>query len=325
MEEFIVKNGKRIYNRFFNNLKKKLTPASYYPNRILSEEEGNQLISEKLMSGKPYMVTRYGSVEINTIINYLEINELTQQLFYKRIISQIRGKSNIWQPKNCIEIERNAGFFPVNDHTLRKFAEYYIESSKHIDALGVWFNYGEQIIHNKFFPQAKLIPLRSIEPYYFGSPWSQYLKNKKVLVIHPFEKSIHQQFGIKNKLFHDKRILPDFQLITIKAIQSNSFNKTCFTNWFDALDNMKKQMEETDFDIALIGAGAYGLPLAAYAKELGKQAIHFGGSLQILFGIKGQRWDSMPEINKLHNEHWIRPSQEETPDEFRKVEDGCYW
>ena len=42
-----------------------------------------------------------------------------------------------------------------------------------------------------------------------------------------------------------------------------------------------------DFDVALIGCGAYGFPLAAKLKTAGKQAIHLGGVLQALFGIKG--------------------------------------
>lgn len=33
----------------------------------------------------------------------------------------------------------------------------------------------------------------------------------------------------------------------------------------------------------------YGFPLAAHVKHKGKQAIHLGGTLQLLFGIKGNR------------------------------------
>ena len=33
------------------------------------------------------------------------------------------------------------------------------------------------------------------------------------------------------------------------------------------------------------------MPLAAFIKSIGKKAVHLGGSTQILFGIKGERWD----------------------------------
>ena len=88
---------------------------------------------------------------------------------------------------------------------------------------------------------------------------------------------------------------------------------------------MKNQILKKDFDIALIGCGAYGFPLAAHVKRIGKQAIHLGGSLQILFGIKGKRWDNHPVISKLYNEHWIRPRVEDKPNKAHLVEDACYW
>ncbi len=84
-----------------------------------------------------------------------------------------------------------------------------------------------------------------------------------------------------------------------------------------------KKFQKKDFDIALIGCGAYGFQLASRIKQMRKQAVHMGGSLQTLFGIKGARWD----INYAHmyNESWVYPSEAETPNGYEKVEGGCYW
>ena len=73
--------------------------------------------------------------------------------------------------------------------------------------------------------------------------------------------------------------------------------------------------------MALIACGAYGFPLAAHEKRTGRKAIHIGGSLQLLFGIKGKRWDD----KGFYNECWVSPSKEERPERFEKVEGGCYW
>jgi hypothetical protein len=151
------------------------------------------------------------------------------------------------------------------------------------------------------------------------------LQGKKVLVIHPFEKSIQQQFFKRKLLFTDPHILPDFELLTIKAVQTLAEEKSKFRNWFEALEHMKNQMDVVDYDVAIIGCGAYGLSLGAHAKRMGKQAIHMGGATQILFGIKGARWDNHPIISKLYNEHWVRPLDDETPGKKNAVEDGCYW
>ena len=47
-------------------------------------------------------------------------------------------------------------------------------------------------------------------------------------------------------------------------------------SWFDALDKMYKDIRELDFDVAIVGCGAYGLPLAAKIKSLGKAGHSFG-------------------------------------------------
>ena len=106
--------------------------------------------------------------------------------------------------------------------------------------------------------------------------------------------------------------------------------------WVVALLNyMDRQMLSTmqeamkiDFDVAIIGCGAYGFPLAAKLKLAGKQAIHLAGATQLLFGIKGKRWEengAFAYVQKFFNDAWVYPSDEDKPKEAAKVENGCYW
>lgn len=89
---------------------------------------------------------------------------------------------------------------------------------------------------------------------------------------------------------------------------------------------MKEEISNLNFDIALIGCGAYGLPLGSFIKtKMNKIAIHMGGALQILFGIKGYRWDNHEEISKMYNSFWIRPKDNEKPSMYQNIEGGCYW
>jgi NADPH-dependent 2,4-dienoyl-CoA reductase/sulfur reductase-like enzyme len=87
---------------------------------------------------------------------------------------------------------------------------------------------------------------------------------------------------------------------------------------------MYSEVERVDFDVALIGAGAYGMPLAAHAKKLGKKAVHMAGVTQILFGIRGRRWEK-PPLTDFFNDSWTRPLAEETPPGFESVDQGAYW
>ena len=117
-------------------------------------------------------------------------------------------------------------------------------------------------------------------------------REKKVLVIHPFEKSIQEQYKKRVMIFPNSQILPEFELKTLKAVQTLCGEQDeRFETWFDALDYMYEQALNIDFDVAIIGCGAYGMPLASKLKNAGKQAIHLGGATQLLFGIKGYRWE----------------------------------
>ena len=166
--------------------------------------------------------------------------------------------------------------------------------------------HAETLVQDRM-PSVQRIPLPCIEPYLGRMPWSQVLENKKVLVIHPFAASITSQYEKREKLFRDKNILPSFELSTLQAVQSAGSNTVDFDNWFDALESMQTKIKNMDFDVAIIGAGAYGLPLASHVKSIGKQAVHLGGATQMLFGIYGQRWLNDPLRKPFINEHWVRP------------------
>ncbi|MGH8020715.1 MAG: hypothetical protein ACREIA_21005, partial [Opitutaceae bacterium] len=107
--------------------------------------------------------------------------------------------------------------------------------------------------------------------------------------------------------------------------QSLARNRIGFRTWFEAFDDLRDRVAATSFDVALVACGAYGLPLAAAIKRMGRQAIHLGGSLQLMFGIRGRRWDAWPSISSLLNEHWTAPLDTERPPRFWRVEGGCYW
>ena len=127
-------------------------------------------------------------------------------------------------------------------------------------------------------------------------------------------------------MFDDKRVLPQFKsLETIKAVQTIAGNDSQFSDWFGALDFMKAEIDKKDFDIAIIGCGAYGFPLAAHVKRMGKKAIHLGGPTQMLFGIKGKRWIENDKFGTIINDYFVLPSDEDKIMNAAKVEKGCYW
>lgn len=214
----------------------------------------------------------------------------------------------------------NAGFFPCEKSYLKRFTKIMLEDIKQIDILVSWRP--EEIFFQKSLRKSFRIGLADLVPSNDQSFWTHELKGKHVLVIHPFAESIEKQYKNREKLFDNPDTLPELaSLRTIKAVQTIAGNSMGFGDWFEALEHMKQEIDKHDFDVALTGCGAYGLPLAAYIKRKGKKSIHMGGSLQLLFGIKGKRWDNSP----LYNEHWTSPSASERPANLNMVENGCYW
>lgn len=161
-------------------------------------------------------------------------------------------------------------------------------------------------------------------------PWTLALEGKKVLVVHPFAETIKSQYERIDKVFPKYPILPKFDLKVVKAVQTAGGNQTRFKNWFEALEYMEREIDKVDYDVVLIGCGAYGFPLAAHCKRMGKQAIHLGGVLQLLFGIKGKRWEehadeNFPYVRTYYNDFWVRPSKSDTPMNAKAIENSCYW
>lgn len=314
---FILKALRIIYMRMAK-IDPILPPCENNPDTV------SQLIYHKLMEDKPCMIARFGSVELNAITNYRGI-----KLYKNYYIDFIKGKAPQWwwNTKGLQEMCTNAGFFPSTSQMVSKFSEMMISDMPLVDILGSWRP--QEYYFKEELKQATFVELEVLNPYWSTTPWTKALAGKKVLVIHPFAETIKKQYSRRELLFKNPDILPQFKLKTIKAVQSLGGNSQ-FNNWFDALQWMKGEMDKTDYDICLIGCGAYGFPLAAHAKRNGKKAVHLAGSLQLLFGIRGARWEN-PHYHEtynyaaLMNEYWVKPSENEKTKNAQQVEGACYW
>lgn len=287
-------------------------------------EEASGIIEQQLLSGKPLMIARFGSTELNALLNYYFINKPIPV----QVVNLLTGIPYIKNYKDGIvkNMSTLSGFFPSSGATLDRFAEMTFEDLKEIDILGSWMKH-ERYLFNYFKPDHVRVHLEDLSPFNHANPWSYAFKGKKVLVVHPFVESIKRQFEKREHLFKNPKVLPEFELRTVRAVQSVADSVTQYKNWFDALDAMTEDIAAVDFDIAVLGCGAYGMPLAARIKKMGKQAIHLGGATQCLFGVKGKRWE-IPFYNyqeKFYNEYWVRPLDSEKPESSHKVEGSCYW
>lgn len=315
----------RIYGKIFG-----IPELPMYP-RTYGDDEVSKIVADALDSNKPFMLSRFGAVEISAVYNYMGVSSEKHSIF-----DYIRGKAPQWWWNEGIRrcMKDNAGFFPNTDDNLMKFGKLMLESMQQIDILTSWQE--RETFFDNYLNCKSYINYIQIDPFWAKDPWTAHLEGKKVLVIHPFAQEIHSQYENKrNVLFSNAKVLPKFDLITYKAVQSIG-GATEFNDWFEALEKMEQDISKIDFDVCLLGCGAYGMPLAAFIKaKLQKTAIHIGGSLQLFFGIKGNRWEN-PEYGilatndigrypKLFNDSWIRPYGVSQVIGSEKVDNNCYW
>jgi hypothetical protein len=300
--------------------------------RIVDPDVASDIIYEQIISEHPCMIARYGGSELYSVTNYLGV-----QKGWRGAWDFIRAKQDPWwwikgRLKN---LSNNAGFFPVQEWAIKQYAELMLRDTSDLDVLAS-FCRGEYLIKD-LIGQIPAISLFLLEPWFSSRPWTRALENKNVLVVHPYAELIEEQYyNHRMDLFSDLTILPTFNLKTIKAVQSLGGESSDFASWFEALDYMKAEIDKVDYDVCIIGCGAYGFHLAAHVKRTGKKAIHLGGVTQVLFGIKGNRWEDpdycIPEIGipkgyyiKMFNEYWTKPGEVYRPKNADSIEGACYW
>lgn len=325
----ILKLMRRGVNRLREALKGGRKTGSPFVGELLDLDSANAKITELLSKDGGVMIARYGNTELMAVSNYYGVKAGRHPFQY------VNGKQDAWWwDPVVVSLMDNAGFFHSTPEDLEKFSELMIEETTGVDLLGSW-------VQNEllFADQLRGVPktrLQFLEPFFSKNPWTSALKGKKVLVVHPFAKSIEAQYAKRELLFDNPDVLPEFASLTvIPAVQSIGNGDSRFSTWFEALDWMKAEIDKCDYDVCLIGCGAYGFPLAAHVKRQGKKAVHIGGVLQLLFGIRGRRWDGPNygvnvgfkpgQYASLPNEHWIRPGKDERPAAAAKVENACYW
>ena len=221
-------------------------------------DKASEMIYNLLMADKPCMIARFGAFELATLVNYLGVKDSNHS-----IIKFIKGEQpEWWWNERLIKyMNTNAGFFPPTHQAITQFCDLMMEDMKELDLLGSWVK--NEVWFTNELEYIQRVHLRLLEPFWANKPWTRCLKGKRVVVVHPFAEDILVQY-INNRtlLFNNLDTLPEFaSLRTVKAVQSLGGENNGFKDWFDALKWMEDEIDKEDYDVCLIGCGAYGFPL----------------------------------------------------------------
>lgn len=298
---------------------------------VVSEEgrfsKDQEYLKSILCSDKPLFIGRLGAVELVAYLNYLQINNRLPIEEKFNLLDYYRDKvlPNWWSVGSHRSMCNNAGFFPANISELNRWGKLMDEDIKKVDVLLRWLKNEKFVLDmNK---EMNFLAYRNCEyPFLFKNPYIECFNGKKILVVSPFSESIKYQYNNIDKIWNDEKMRPKYQLLTVQSynVLGGNVGNRCIGDWFDALEKMKESISLLDFDIALIGCGAYAFHLAAYVKTIGKKAITTCGSTQLLYGIYGNRWEKFLIDYKLMNDYWVRPFDSK-PIGYEKVENAAYW
>lgn len=305
--------GEKLYFRISRKLFPREVLSSYGNRSIMFESvSANAMLKHLMANCIPCSVGKLGATELSLCCEFLEMKKGTRKRFSDSIVH---------------EIFINSGVYPQSESALIKFAECYIRYCGSLSHLAVWYRPGEKEFVTGYMERAKLFRLQGLDPIPFRSDsWLQGLANKRVLVISPFTRSVQKQYENREKIWSNcPGFLPSFTLLCLKAPLSAGLVTPELPDWETSLNALISQMNSLEFDIVLVGAGAFSIPLTVEAEKRGAASVHLGGQLQIIFGIMGGRWIENETLRQVVNEFWVRPSGDEVPKNYKQNEGGCYW
>jgi glycosyltransferase involved in cell wall biosynthesis len=312
----LMLQGKSLYRQCSVNLRLKNNKILTVYQKKASEREPatSEDIRQWLTGKKPFLAGKIGGAEL-----------LAMEYLDHRIKFEL-PKAWSWR-RPATRLYNNAGFFPIQKKYFTNWNKEMRHAVTDTDFLCVWqadpfLKAYENALIACLAPKSFSIPMsvlgRDILPKIASFRW---------LVVSPFVKTMQKQLPRMKKV-ND----PNGKL----EIDWNHLEKTCqfvrcpfqshlepspYVSWEDGLEKLTKEVSLKDFDLALIGAGAWSLPLGSRIKRMGKGAIHMGGEMQLLFGIKGKRWAN----TELYNSSWVTAEPDERPKNRNRIEDGCYW
>jgi len=289
--------------------------------RILSRDKSSSLkftyfSNSILESSKPIFLSRLGFTESRVIGSVLDC----------------------YDPNVENDAALYSGVYPGSPLTSLALANEHLTALASVNILGLWpvpylnLSLSFSRYAGLFVPVDDLIPINTVVNQNFFYP---VLKCKRVLVITPFADTVAYNYHNKLKIPFLNQYLPDFGDLQIIRSPYGSFSCRSTDHslllsgsWLENLSKLKSSIAESTFDIAILGCGAYGLPLGCYIKNtLNKSVLHLGGSLQLLFGIRGRRWCNEARYKHLFHivSSWSTPLRSDLPKNPQLVENGCYF
>jgi hypothetical protein len=278
-------------------------------------------IASLLADKQPHFIGRIAGVELKVAYAVLE-------------------RSSLLTDRDLLELENNAGIHTTSQESLKEYATRLVHAYEGCSMIAEWPQEGEVFLvtgeGQRFIarrtPSIPKCSALSLEPYYLPPgefSWMSALKGKRVLVLHPFVHTFQRQIQHLLALYPNRSWFEGCMFHFLRPPVTLAGNHG-HLDWKEheekCFQQIREHQQDHPFDVALVGAGGYGMLLShRIHQEFQTHVVYIGGALQLFFGVIGKRWFSNKEVMTLMNDQWVRPVKEDQPTDFKRVEKGCYW
>jgi hypothetical protein len=277
-----------------------------------------------------------------SIYNY--IREIGNKPF---VIPRVAGIENISAynilyrdlPVRYDVMKNNAGVKITSKTSMIKYAKEYYDAFENCQIYTGWSKDGEDNVYGGLNVSQDIIQddkyknrikvwahCLDIFEYINYTPWTLAMEGKRILIISSFIESFKKKLPVLDKIY-GREIFKNNTFVFVKPPMLNG--DSISQEWNIELNKFSIELDKLrdDYDIALVSCGGLGNAVCNHIFKSGKQAIYVGGTLQMYFGVYGNRWlQERPAIMRMYlNEHWSRPMDSERPEGHHKVEGGCYF
>ena len=263
----------------------------------------------------------------NLKLEYDEITFLNNE--YIKLLNWLHSTSGFYNKKI------SASYFDINiddynHEILNEYLDTLYKSLSYVDILWVELHdFNEKILSYKqqfidSFKSKKYSPLNQDLMY-------SSMRDKKVLIISSFGKLIKNQndSGNLKKIYAN---YPEIKNMIYYTTPYTFFNNGPDNNILETCRKVYEDIEKIkdDFDVAIISFGAYSNLLGQYINiNLNKDIFTLGGNITTWFGILNVRTKEFHIKNNIildNKEYYITEIPEEyKPNDYMKIENGCYW
>lgn len=258
-------------------------------------------------------------------------------LQYPIVLERVSDRKVLWAYEKLLAHQQlgGQGLFPPQAAFYRRWAGPFAEAVRRLDCLGLALHTLEAnreiVEHHRiearpmYYPDQE--PTRTV-PNDESRCWLPRLRGRRVLLVSAFASVLAARANretFEAVWAHNGK--PWFEPASVEALDvpygylPSTWER--YPTSFEVLDDVTARIAEREFDVAIVGAGALGIPIAACVKGMGRVGISLGGPIQPLFGVRGARWLADPEWRVFVNDTWADLPPEYRPDPAYTYEN--YW